>query len=386
GENRMFGGRVQKWTHASECTNTPMTFSVFLPPQAEGGARVPAVYYLSGLTCTDDNFTQKACAQRAAAAHGLALVAPDTSPRGACVEGEDDAYDFGSGAGFYVDATVDKWARHYNMYSYITKELPALVNEAFPIDAGRVGITGHSMGGHGALTVAIRNPGTFRSVSAFSPICNPTKCPWGEKAFAGYLGSVAAGAEHDATEPPRDPMGDRRDPSTFAVLADGRSKEPGNGSGLKPLSIAILALARRQAVSRRPPSKPGRRATVKPLFSCVPSQTVLPLSLHTRSAAGPLLRHADPLMNLSRGGGARRRVLAALAVALLVPGALSLSADRSAPGAPPGRGGLADVLKVAIDMWDQQPDAGTGSEERTQARSCNIFWTRTEGGPRGGRR
>lgn len=196
----MFGGRVQKWTHTSECTNTPMTFSVFLPPQVEGGARVPAVYYLSGLTCTDDNFTQKACAQRAAAAHGLALVAPDTSPRGAGVEGEDDAYDFGSGAGFYVDATVDKWARHYNMYSYVTKELPALVNEAFPIDAGRVGVTGHSMGGHGALTVAIRNPEMFRSVSAFSPICNPTKCPWGEKAFAGYLGSVAAGAEHDATE------------------------------------------------------------------------------------------------------------------------------------------------------------------------------------------
>jgi len=197
----MFGGQVQKWTHASEATATPMTFSVFLPPQAaEAGARVPVLYYLSGLTCTDDNFTQKACAQRAASLHGIALVAPDTSPRGAGVEGEDESYDFGSGAGFYVDATVEKWAGHYKMYSYITKELPALINASFPVDGSRVGITGHSMGGHGALTIALRNPEMFKSVSAFSPICNPTKCPWGEKAFTGYLGSVAAGAEHDATE------------------------------------------------------------------------------------------------------------------------------------------------------------------------------------------
>merc|ERR1719433_1785752 len=138
-----------------------MTFSIFLPPQAlKSGARVPVVYYLSGLTCTDDNVTQKACVQRSAATHGLAIVMPDTSPRGAGIEGEDDSYDFGS----------------------------------------RVGITGHSMGGHGALTIALRNPAMFRSVSAFAPICNPTKCPWGEKAFTGYLGSVDAGKEHDATE------------------------------------------------------------------------------------------------------------------------------------------------------------------------------------------
>lgn len=197
---KAFGGQVQKWTHASDATKTPMTFSIFLPPAAEGGAKVPVLYYLSGLTCTDDNFTQKAGAQRAAAAHGIAIVAPDTSPRGAGIEGEDDSYDFGSGAGFYVNATVDKWATHYNMYSYITKELPELVNASFPVDSSRVGITGHSMGGHGALSIALRNPAMFRSVSAFAPICNPTKCPWGEKAFTGYLGSVDAGKEHDATE------------------------------------------------------------------------------------------------------------------------------------------------------------------------------------------
>lgn len=200
-ESRMFGGHVQKWTHASNSTKTPMTFTVFLPPQAlEAGARVPVLYYLSGLTCTDDNFTHKAGAQRAAAACGIALVAPDTSPRGAGVEGEDESYDFGTGAGFYVDATTEKWRQNYNMYSYITKELPLLIGAQFPVDTARMGITGHSMGGHGALTIALRNPNLFRSVSAFAPICNPTRCLWGKKAFNGYLGSVEAGKEHDATE------------------------------------------------------------------------------------------------------------------------------------------------------------------------------------------
>ena len=199
-EAKMFGGRVQKYTHASEATKTQMTFSVFLPPQAEGGAKVPALYYLSGLTCTDDNFTQKACAQRAAAQHGIALIAPDTSPRGAGVEGEDEGWDFGTGAGFYVDASVEKWSANYNMYTYVTQELPALVNANFPVDGTRIGVTGHSMGGHGALTVALKNPAAYKSVSAFAPICNPTQCPWGHKAFGGYLGDVAAGAAHDATE------------------------------------------------------------------------------------------------------------------------------------------------------------------------------------------
>merc|ERR1740121_3519975 len=197
----MFGGRVQKWTHASECTNTPMTFSVFLPPQAEGGATVPAVYYLSGLTCTDDNFTQKACAQRAAAAHGLALVAPDTSPRGAGIEGEDDAYDFGSGAGFYVNATAGQWSKHYNMYEYVVSELPALLSAQFPVAAEQASIMGHSMGGHGALTISLKNPGVYRSCSAFSPICNPTAVPWGVKAFTGYLGQDReAWKKYDAVE------------------------------------------------------------------------------------------------------------------------------------------------------------------------------------------
>jgi len=201
GDVKMFGGQVQKWTHASLVTSTPMTFSIFLPPQVlESGTRVPVVYYLSGLTCTDDNVTQKACVQRSAATHGLAIVMPDTSPRGAGIEGEDDSWDFGSGAGFYVDATVEKWAKHYNMYSYITKELPEIINTSFPVDGARMGVMGHSMGGHGALTMAMRHPGVYRSVSAFAPICNPTRCPWGEKAFGGYLGSVDAGKEHDATE------------------------------------------------------------------------------------------------------------------------------------------------------------------------------------------
>jgi S-formylglutathione hydrolase len=200
GGNKMFGGEVQKWTHASAATKTPMTFSIFLPPAALAGERVPVLYYLSGLTCTDDNVTQKACAQRAAAQHGIAVVAPDTSPRGANVEGEDESYDFGSGAGFYVDATEAKWSTNYNMYTYITQELPGLINGNFSVDGSRVGITGHSMGGHGALTIAMRHPDIYKSVSAFSPICNPTKCPWGQKAFTGYLGSVEAGRPHDATE------------------------------------------------------------------------------------------------------------------------------------------------------------------------------------------
>lgn len=198
----MFGGKVQKCTHESEATKTPMVFSIFLPPQAAvEGATVPVLFFLSGLTCTDDNFTQKACAQRAAAEHGIALVAPDTSPRGAGVAGEDDGWDFGTGAGFYVDATAEPFAANYNMYSYVTEELPALIGANFPaVDVSRMGVTGHSMGGHGALTIALKNPTKYRSVSAFSPICHPTACPWGTKAFTGYLGSVEAGAAHDATE------------------------------------------------------------------------------------------------------------------------------------------------------------------------------------------
>lgn len=188
-ENRMFGGTQGVFTHASAVTGTPMTFGLYLPPAAATGP-VPLLIYLSGLTCTHENVITKAGAQRACAQHGIALLAPDTSPRGLDLPGEHDAYDFGSGAGFYVDATESPWSTHYRMYSYVTEELPALLADAFPrLDMNRLGITGHSMGGHGALTIALRQPGRFRSVSAFAPIVSPLNCPWGEKALSGYLGS-----------------------------------------------------------------------------------------------------------------------------------------------------------------------------------------------------
>ena len=186
-EAKSFGGVQGIYSHASECTGTPMQFSVYVPPQAAAGP-VPVLYYLSGLTCTEENFTTKAGAQRLAAEHGLIVVAPDTSPRGLELPGEHESWDFGSGAGFYVDATEPPWADHYRMYSYVTEELPSLVESRFPIDTQRRGIFGHSMGGHGALTVALRHPDRYRSVSAFAPIVAPTQCPWGERAFRGYLG------------------------------------------------------------------------------------------------------------------------------------------------------------------------------------------------------
>ncbi len=186
GQHKTQGGWVQNFTHPSANTNGDMTFAIFIPPQAQSNP-VPVLYWLSGLTCNHENFMQKAGAQAYAAKHGIALVAPDTSPRGAGINGEDDAYDFGSGAGFYVDATQAPWSDHYNMYSYITKELPALIEAEFPVNNKR-SISGHSMGGHGALTIALKNPTDFCSVSAFAPICSPTRCPWGEKALTGYLG------------------------------------------------------------------------------------------------------------------------------------------------------------------------------------------------------
>ncbi len=188
------------YRHESKVTGCPMEFAAFTPPQAEQG-RVPVLVYLSGLTCTWENVTVKAGAQRFAASEGMLFVAPDTSPRGFDFPGEHESYDFGSGAGFYVDATEPPWARNYRMYSYVTEELPALIAANFPADGERWGITGHSMGGHGALVVALRNPQRYRSLSAFSPIVAPSRCPWGEKAFRGYLGpDRAAWAEYDATE------------------------------------------------------------------------------------------------------------------------------------------------------------------------------------------
>ncbi|KVC70400.1 S-formylglutathione hydrolase [Burkholderia ubonensis] len=194
------GGEQRFYRHDSTAIGLPMKFSVYLPPQAAHG-RVPALFYLAGLTCTEETFAIKAGAQRYAAQHGLALVAPDTSPRGAGVPGEADAWDFGVGAGFYVDATEAPWSTHYRMESYVTGELREIVTAELPIDGARLGIFGHSMGGHGALTFALRHPDLYRSVSAFAPIAAPSRCPWGEKAFSGYLGDAReAWKAHDASE------------------------------------------------------------------------------------------------------------------------------------------------------------------------------------------
>lgn len=186
---RCFGGRQLRFTHWSDTLHCNMHLSVYLPPQAENGS-VPVLYWLSGLTCTDENFITKAGAQQFAAFHGIALVAPDTSPRGEGIPDDPDgAYDFGLGAGFYLNATERPWAEHYRMYDYIVEELPARLSKALPLDCERSAIFGHSMGGHGAMVLALKNPGVYRSVSAFAPICAPTQCPWGEKAFGGYLGN-----------------------------------------------------------------------------------------------------------------------------------------------------------------------------------------------------
>lgn len=184
---RAHGGTQGVFTHPSSVTGTPMTFSVFVPDHAPG-AKLPVLWYLSGLTCTHANVTEKGEFRAACARHGVIFIAPDTSPRGDDVA-DDDGYDFGKGAGFYVDATQAPWAAHFRMRSYIEQELPALIAAQFPMaDLARQAITGHSMGGHGALTIALRNPGRFRSVSAFAPIVSPLNCPWGEKALGGYLG------------------------------------------------------------------------------------------------------------------------------------------------------------------------------------------------------
>lgn len=190
-QHHCFDGQQSRFRHTSRVTHCDMVFSVFLPPQAvQQHQQVPVLYWLSGLTCTDENFVTKAGAQQFAAQHGIAIVAPDTSPRGEQVPDDPEkAYDFGLGAGFYVDATEAPWSSHYHMYSYVTDELPSLIRQHFSvIDGNRMSISGHSMGGHGALTIALKNPDKYRSVSAFSPISSPLRCPWGEKALSGYLG------------------------------------------------------------------------------------------------------------------------------------------------------------------------------------------------------
>ncbi|AIG00071.1 MAG TPA: S-formylglutathione hydrolase [Alteromonas australica] len=188
-ENRAFGGRHLRYEHEASTTQCKMTFAVYLPPFASADKPVPVLYWLSGLTCTDQNFMQKAGAMKLASELGMAIVAPDTSPRGDNIPDDDNgAYDFGLGAGFYVDATQAPWNTHYQMYSYVTEELPQLVEANLPVTKERA-ISGHSMGGHGALVIGLRNPNRYVSVSAFSPISNPSDCPWGQKALGNYLGS-----------------------------------------------------------------------------------------------------------------------------------------------------------------------------------------------------
>jgi S-formylglutathione hydrolase len=195
--HKSFGGWHKQYSHVSATLKCTMRFAIFLPPQASTGAKVPVLYWLSGLTCTDENFMQKAGAQRLAAELGIAIVALDTSPRGEGVA-DDESYDLGQGAGFYVNATQAPWNRHFHMYDYVVKELPDLIESLFPVSDKRA-ISGHSMGGHGALTIALRNSERYQSVSAFSPINNPVNCPWGQKAFTAYLGNdMSTWREYDA--------------------------------------------------------------------------------------------------------------------------------------------------------------------------------------------
>ena len=199
--DKVFAGNVEVYRHSSEVNHCDMQFSVFRPKQ-EQHSSVPLLTWLSGLTCTEDTFMFKAGALKMASDLGIMILAPDTSPRGDNVpDDENGAYDFGLGAGFYVNATKSPWQTHYNMYDYVTKELPSIITSNFNVDKNRFGIFGHSMGGHGALTIGLRNPDTYRSISAFAPICNPINCPWGTKALGNYLGeNSSAWSEYDATE------------------------------------------------------------------------------------------------------------------------------------------------------------------------------------------
>ena len=219
-EHACFGGVQRFYRHASAAIGLPMRFSAFIPARP-AGTRLPALFFLAGLTCTDETFMIKAGAQRVAARDGMILITPDTSPRGANLAGETDAWDFGAGAGFYLDATAAPWNEHYRMYSYLL-ELRTLVVDTLDVDDARVGISGHSMGGHGALVLGLRNPERFRSVSAFAPIAAPSHCPWGQKAFNGYLGAdTATWRQYDATALIED--GARRDARTILIdqgLAD----------------------------------------------------------------------------------------------------------------------------------------------------------------------
>jgi S-formylglutathione hydrolase len=244
-EHCCFDGRMGFYSHSSRATATAMRFAVFVPPQA-GVRPVPALYFLAGLTCTEETFMIKAGAQRLAAELGLILVACDTSPRGLGLPGEDADWDFGTGAGFYLDATAEPWSRHYRMASYVNFELPALIESEFPAVPGLRGIFGHSMGGHGALVSALRRPELWQSVSAFAPIANPVAVPWGEKAFGHYLGpDRSAWAEWDAS------LLMRRRPYPGPILVDQGTEDQFSGRQLRPEALESAAAISGQALSLR---------------------------------------------------------------------------------------------------------------------------------------
>ncbi|XP_055351762.1 S-formylglutathione hydrolase-like [Paramacrobiotus metropolitanus] len=239
--SKCFGGFQKVFKHPSSETKCSMTFSIYIPPQSSPDEKFPVLYWLSGLTCTEQNFITKSGVQRYAAEAKVVIVGPDTSPRGCNIEGEDDSWDFGTGAGFYVDATEDKWKNNYRMYSYITKELPQLITQHFPVDASRQSIFGHSMGGHGALIAFLKNPGQYRSVSAFAPIANASRSKFGIKCFDGYLGrDEAAWRAYDATEVVKNYKGDKveilidqgKADDFFQDLMGDRFAEAARGAGL----------------------------------------------------------------------------------------------------------------------------------------------------------
>ena len=245
-EQSCFGGLQGIYEHPSSETQTGMRFAVFQPPAARK-TKTPVLWYLSGLTCTEENFTVKAGAQRRAAELGLTIVAPDTSPRGANINGEDDSYDLGTGAGFYVDASEPPWNKNYRMQSYITQELPELIERHFSVDMARQGITGHSMGGHGALTLGLKNPQQYRSISAFSPICSPIHSPWGQKALTAYVGKEQdKWQEYDANA-----LINTGHRSQNAILIDQGANDEFLADQLNPSLFQQSCLAAEQALTLR---------------------------------------------------------------------------------------------------------------------------------------
>ncbi len=248
---RSFDGWVESYRHASSSTGTAMRFAIYLPPTATAADPAPLLYFLSGLTCTEETFLAKAGAQRFAAEHGIALVAPDTSPRDTGIAGESGDWEFGAGAGFWLDATAAPWSAHFRMETYVTQDLPSLLAENFPVDPARSGIFGHSMGGHGALALALRNPGIYRSVSAFAPICAASRVPWGQKALPRYLGpDENAWREHDVSAL----VGQRGGPSGLPFLVDQGLDDKFLATQLRPelLSAACASVGHPLELRRHP--------------------------------------------------------------------------------------------------------------------------------------